>query len=47
MWCLDELLAGHNPDEILEEDEDEEEDTESDLQLMDARMVSYHQYIDQ
>ena len=46
MWCLDELLAGHNPDEILEEDEDEdEEDTELDLQMMDARMASCYQYI--
>ena len=46
MRCLDELLAGHNPDEILEEDEDEDgEDTESDLRTMDAGMASCHQYI--
>ena len=42
---LDQLLAGHNPDEVLEDDNDELIDTKADLQDMDAGTVGFTNYM--
>ena len=46
MRCFDQLLAGNNPDEIMEEDDDAEHfDTETDLQDVDAGVSGFINYI--
>ena len=46
MRCFDQLLAGNNPDEIMEEDDDAEHfDTETDLQDVDAGVSGFVNYI--
>jgi hypothetical protein len=48
MRCFDLLLAGNNPDEILEEDDDAEHiDTEADLRDLDAGATGFVNYIHQ
>jgi len=42
---LDQLLAGHNPDEVLEDDDDELIDTEADLQDVDAGAAGFTNYM--
>jgi len=42
---LDQLLAGHNPDEVLENDDNELVDTKADLQDMDAGTAGFTNYI--
>ena len=45
MHFLDQLLAGQNPDEIMEEDDTELADTEGDIQDMDAGTAGFTDYI--
>ena len=44
---LDQLLAGHSPDEVLEDDDDELVDTEADLQDMDAGTAGFTNYMNE
>jgi len=47
MQFLDQLLAGHNPDDIMEEDDENDlVDMEADVQDMDAGTVGFTNYMD-
>ena len=45
MQVLDQLLAGQNPDELMEEDDTELVDTEGDIQDMDAGTAGFTNYL--
>ena len=47
MRMFDQLLAGRNADEVLEEDDEHEPDTEADLQDVDAGTAGFTEYIHQ
>src|SRR6266540_694794 len=42
---LDQVLAGHNPDEVSEDNKDELFDTEADIQDMDAGTAGFTTYM--
>jgi hypothetical protein len=47
MQFLDQLLAGHNPDEVMEDDIDDLVDTEADVQDVDAGTAGFTNYMNE